>query len=227
MALSTAVARFPTRTVRPGSAPNRVWSPNEQAEIDLPKGWVLLPKGDPAATRRLRSSAERWWLLEERPKLANGKWGKAVAAGTYAPKREVKAALRAAPKSAKAKKVSATMARERREERDIEELRGAIVVFLDFAPKHRRLAAGIADKASEAAKIGSGRVGRTKTQSVAANAELAARAHIRHAHTDYDDVLDRARKPGAKQVTRTSKKYARIRREAQRQVDEFLASHRR
>ncbi len=193
----------------------------------MPDGWVFVPKGDPAVTRRVRSAAERWWLVEERPKLPNGKWGKAVSAGTYAPKVDVKKAMRAAPKSAKAKKVSASMARDRRQDRDIDELHEAILTYLSFATKHKKLATTIAEQASDAAKIGSGRVGRTATQTVAARAELAARAHIRHNHTEYDAALDAARRPGAKQVTKSSQKYARIRAAAQRQVDEFLRTHRR
>ncbi len=192
----------------------------------MPDGWVFVPKGDPAVTRRVRSSAERWWLVEERPKLSSGAWGKPVAVGTYAPKGDVKAAMRAAPKSAKAKKVSASMARDRRQDRDIDELRDAIINFLHFDPEHAELAMRIAEQASDAAKIGSGRVGRAGSQPVEARAELAARAHIRHAHTDYDAALDAARRPGARQVTRTSQKYARIRTAAQRQVDAFLRAHR-
>ena len=43
--------------------------------------------------------------------------------------------------------------------------------------------------ATRASEVGSGRVGRTSTLTLAQKAELAARAHIRHHHTNYEDQL--------------------------------------
>ena len=92
-----------------------------------------------------------------------------------------------------AARVAGARHRERVEADYQTELRETVLRWLDFAPEHHDLAAHIADgAAAQATVVGSGRVGRTKTLSVDERAALAARAYIRHHHTDYDDRLDNA-----------------------------------
>ncbi len=62
--------------------------------------------------------------------------------------------------------------------------------WLAFGPEHQVLADEIARGAADrAAVVGSGRVGRTKTLTLDERSALAARAFIRHRHTDYEDQL--------------------------------------
>jgi hypothetical protein len=60
---------------------------------------------------------------------------------------------------------------------------------LDFAPDHNELAIA-ADAADRAGEVGSGGVGRRRKPSLDQRAALAARALIRHRHTDYEDRLE-------------------------------------
>ena len=87
--------------------------------------------------------------------------------------------------------------RARQEARYQDELAAAIVEYLHFAARHEALAQTIARSAAKrAAVVGSGRVGRTRILALDERAALAARAQIRHAHTDYHDRLDELRVRG-------------------------------
>ena len=105
------------------------------------------------------------------------------------------------------------------------ELADAIRRFLEFSPERASLADEIADAASaRAAVVGSGRVGRTRTLSLDQRASLAARAYIRHHLTNYHDALDDFAADGPWDDEYL---YRQIKADAQNQVDEFLAEHRR
>ncbi len=106
------------------------------------------------------------------------------------------------------------------------ELRGTVLAWLDFTPEHQDLAARIADgAAAQATVVGSGRVGRTKTLSVDERAVLAARAYIRHHHTDYHDRLDNANVGIGDDIDDDD--YREIKRAAHDAVEAFLDAHRR
>lgn len=107
-----------------------------------------------------------------------------------------------------------------------DELAAAIVAWLDFADQHTELATKIAQAAADhAAVVGSGRVGRTSTLSLQEKAALAARAHIRHHHTDYEDQLvEHEAELGFTQLD--SETYRALRRDAHQAVDRFLETHR-
>jgi hypothetical protein len=115
--------------------------------------------------------------------------------------------------------------RARQKARDAAALASAIVAFLDFESKHEKLARQIAQEAAaRAAVIGSGRVGRTRTIPLDERAALAARAYIRHRHTNYEENLDQF---WADDLWDDETAYRDVKAEAQEAVDEFLASHRR
>ena len=106
------------------------------------------------------------------------------------------------------------------------EMRSAIHQWLDFAAEHAELASDIPDGATaKATVVGSGRVGRTRTLSVDERAALAARAHIRHHHTDYEAQLDEATGPGGDDLD--GGEYREIKRAAHITVEAFLTAHRR
>ena len=79
--------------------------------------------------------------------------------------------------------------------------------------------------AAQATVVGSGRVGRTKTLSVDDRAALAARAYIRHHHTDYHDRLDNANVGLGDDIDDDD--YREIKRAAHDEVEAFLDAHRR
>jgi len=97
--------------------------------------------------------------------------------------------------------------------------------WLDFAPHHSMLATEIAVGAVEqAARLGGGRVGRAGSLPVDQRAELAARAFVRHRYTDYDERLLGV-DPLA--IEMDGVEYRRVKRDAHRAVEAFLAAHRR
>ncbi len=104
------------------------------------------------------------------------------------------------------------------------ELAAAIVDFLAFHPAHHELAVAIAEGAArQAAAVGSGRVGRTRTLSLQERAALAARAWIRHRHTDYEDQLDTSY---GDDLLLDELTYRTVKTAANEAVDDFIADHR-
>lgn len=114
--------------------------------------------------------------------------------------------------------------RERHEEGYRSELRAAILSYLDFADEHAPLADQIANAAAtRASEVGSGRVGRTSTLTLAEKTELAARAHIRHHHTDYEHELASTPRDGYGPFA-DGDRYLDARANAHAAVEEFLAA---
>ena len=145
--------------------------------------------------------------------------------GLVVPGAAIRAAEQAAADTATARTLrreSGARSRERQETRYRQELTGAIVDYLAFAPAHQELATRMAVEAAErAAVVGSGRVGRTRPLSLPERAALAARAQIRHAHTDYEQQLDDEAVEGV-----DDELYRAIKAEAHHAVDAFLQAHR-
>lgn len=188
--------------------------------IPRPDGWVFVPSGNPGLTRSLKSREH--WVVQERSRTKTGRRGKPQNIGLLVPEPSLKAVPGKSRSAA-----SNVRAKRRRQERDIEELEGAIYKFLKFRRPHMKLARTIAsDAAKDSARIGSGGVGRTRTMTLAERAELCARAHIRHQYTNYEDQIAQNRKKGAKRMSTTSAKYKSIKAEAHRNVDAFLSEHR-
>ena len=188
--------------------------------IDKPSGWVFVAAGDAGLTRSLKSRSH--WVVQDRPLLKGGKRGALKTVGLLVPAESLKKVSGKSKSSA-----SKVSARSRRESKDIGELEEAIVSFLAFRKAHRALAETIASEgAKSSAKVGSGAVGRTKTLPLDRKAELCARAYIRHQFTDYDAVIEANKRKGAKRMSKTSEKYKRIKFDAHRQVDAFIAEHR-
>ena len=143
--------------------------------------------------------------------------------GLYAPEATIAAAHERARETEERRakqRVTGQSSRAKAEERYRTELADAVRTWLDFAPRHGRLADQIAAGVAEhAAVVGSGRVGRTRLLSLEERAALAARAHIRHRYTDYDQQLDRF-------GLLEDDVHREIKADAQSSVDEFLAAHR-
>lgn len=114
--------------------------------------------------------------------------------------------------------------RARGEDRYRTELAAAIVEFLAFHPTHHELAVQIAHgAATQAAAVGTGRVARTRAPTLHERAGLAARAWIRHRHTNYEDRLDTTYGDDLllDELTDQAVKSA-----ANQTVDDFIAAHR-
>lgn len=199
------------------------WNP-DLGELDVPDGWEFLASGDAFVTRRVKAAGLHWSAWK--PKSRRG--GHRRRLGLLAPAAAIDAARNAAVETADQRAAARVAGARHRElvEADYQfELRDTVLRWLDFAPEHSDLAARIADgAAAQATVVGSGRVGRTKTLSVDERAELAARAYIRHHHTDYHDRLDNANVELGDDIDDDD--YRTIKRAAHDDVEAFLDDHR-
>lgn len=202
---------------------NGLWNP-DLGELECPNGWELLASGDAFLTRRVKAGGLYWVVW--RPKGRNREHRRIL--GLVAPAEAIAAARAAATDTAELRakqRVSNARHRERSEADYRAEFVVAVLQWLDFTDEHQALAEAIAaGSAEQAAVVGSGRVGRTKTLSLDERAALAARAYIRHHHTAYEDELFEL-DPFEADIDDDD--YRRIKQAAQRAVDEFLETHRR
>lgn len=198
------------------------WTPDHGA-IDVPAGWDLLPSGDAFITRTVKAAGVYWYAWKPRSRSRPHR----RLIGLWAPRIVIEEAQARAVATAERRergREQGARTRLRAEERSRAELAEAIRAFLDFAPRHGALAETIAREASErAAEVGSGRVGRTRLLTLEERAALAARAHIRHRHTDYEKAIDGLVPDGGWDDDR----YRSARARAAEAVEDFLRRHRR
>ena len=163
----------------------RVFIAADGTRLVAPAGWVCLPPGDAAFTRRLKSAGPSWTVVENRGR-------KVFSRGLWAPRETVeavRAALEAERSTADyAKKRRADVARrERVQAAYVVTFEAEVQAFLRFSPEWRELGRALAKKvAAHATPVGSGTVARTKRISVAERAEAAVIAWMRHQTTAYD-----------------------------------------
>ncbi|HYO19592.1 MAG TPA: DUF2293 domain-containing protein [Dermatophilaceae bacterium] len=196
------------------------WNPEHDLVIP-PSFWEFLPTGQAFVTRRVKAAGVFWlaWAPRSRSRQHRrllGLWAPAAAIQSAQRSEADTASARAAKREAGAR------SRARQEARYQDELAEAIVEYLQFAARHEALAQTIARSAAErAAVVGSGRVGRTRILPLNERAALAARAQIRHAHTDYDHRLDELSFLGVDDDL-----YRDIKAQAHDAVDAFIQAHR-
>ena len=175
-----------TLTYAPGPSPNTVQAPDGTV-TPVPAGWVLLPPGDAALTRRVKAAGECWAVAEKRGR-------KVFSRGVWAPTttvERVQADLDAerSTESFARKKEADARRREKAQTAYVEEFVGAVGSFLAFHPAHADLAARLARAvAAHATPVGSGTVARTRRIPVGERAEAAVIAWLRHQTTGYDGM---------------------------------------
>jgi len=196
------------------------WNPERDVVVP-PDDWEFLATGQAFVTRSVKAAGVFWlaWAPRSRTRQHRrllGLWAPAVAIQSAQRAEEDTASARAARREAGAR------SRARQEARYQDELAQAIVEYLHFAPEHQAMAETVARSAAErAAAVGSGRVGRTRILALDERAALAARAQIRHAHTDYHDRLDELRVRGEDDDL-----YRLIKAQARDAVETFIRAHR-
>lgn len=199
-----------------------LWNPGH-GEIEIPAGWEFLPTGDAFVTRRVKGDGLYWVAWRPRGK---GRPHRRLL-GLWAPAEVIAQALDVAKQTAEKRIVHrerGVRQRARTEDRYRDDLAAAIHDFLAFAPHHQELATQIAQGAAVlAARVGSGRVGRTRTLPLEERAALAARAWIRHNLTGYEDDLAVARD---EMGVIDEAVYRDLKLTGSRAVDAFLAHHR-
>jgi len=175
-----------TRTVAPGDKSRTVRLANGEI-LAVPSGWELLAPGDAGLTRRVKAGGPSWTVKEKKGRrtFSRGVW--APAERIAALKNELEAE-RATPGYVKRRHGDAVR-RERKQAKYVEDFRGAVLTFLDFAPCYDTVAAQLAAAVSDhATPVGSGTVARTERISIERRAESAVIAWLRHQTTAYDEM---------------------------------------
>src|SRR5829696_5416762 len=176
-----------SNTFLPGKAPNTVRSADGKV-LTVPDGWVMLPPGDAALTRRVKAAGDHWVVQEKRGRkvFSRGVW--AVAAtierirGDLERERSTEGFAR--------KKEADARRREAAQAEYVEDFHGAVVGFLGFHPAHADMAGRLAGAVTaHATPVGSGTVARTKRIPVEQRAEAAVIAWMRHQTTAYDAMV--------------------------------------
>jgi hypothetical protein len=202
-------------TFTPGPTPNTVRSADGKV-LTAPEGWILLPPGDAALTRRVKAAGDHWIVQEQRGRriFSRGVWAPAATIG------EIRAELEAERSTegyAKRKEANARR-RDKSQAEYVEDFYGAVVAFLAFHPRYaamaERLARAVADHATP---VGSGTVARTKRIPVERRAEAAVIAWMRHQTTAYDSM----------EIPRVKGKRRETRRMLAQRSKELLSRYRR
>lgn len=173
-------------TYAPGPSPNTVRAPDGRV-LTVPDGWVLLPPGDAALTRRVKAAGEAWAVAEKRGRktFSRGIWAPATTVDRVRAELE---AERSTENFSKRREADARR-RDKAQSEYVEDFFGAVITFLVFHPDHTDLAARLARAVTDhATPVGSGTVARTKRIPVERRAEAAVIAWLRHQTTGYDGM---------------------------------------
>jgi hypothetical protein len=202
-------------TFTPGPTPNTVRAADGTV-LTAPHGWVLLPPGDAALTRRVKEAGEHWVVQEKKGRkvFSRGVWAPAATIDRIRAELD---AERSTNGYAKRKEADARR-RSKAQAEYVEDFFGAVVAFLAFHPNHAELADRLARAVSDhATPVGSGTVARTKRIPVEQRAEAAVIAWMRHQTTGYDGMV----------IPRVKGKRREVRRLLARRSQELLARYRR
>jgi hypothetical protein len=202
-------------TFTPGPTPNTVRAPDGSVKT-VPEGWVLLPPGDAALTRRVKAAGDHWLVQEKRGRkvYSRGVWAPAATV------ERVRAELEAerSTESFTKRKEADSRRREKAQAEYVEDFFGAVVSFLAFHPDHADLAARLARAVTDhTTPVGSGTVARTKRIPVERRAEAAVIAWLRHQTTAYDTMV----------IPRIKGERREVRRMLAQRSKELLARYRR
>lgn len=204
-----------SNTFTPGPTPNTVRAADGKV-LTVPDGWILVPPGDAALTRRIKAAGDHYAVAEKKGRkvFSRGIW---TAAATVERIRAELEAERATEGFAKRKEADARR-REKAQTEYVEDFHGAVVAFLGFHSAHADLADRLARAVTDhATPVGSGTVARTKRIPVEQRAEAAVIAWLRHSTTAYDSMV----------IPRVKGKRREVRRMLAARSKELLGRYRR
>jgi hypothetical protein len=124
------------RSFTPGPSANTVRSANGEI-LTVPEGWVLLPPGDAALTRRVKAEGEHWVVAEKKGRkvFSRGIWAPAATVERIRGELEAERSTEGFAR----KKDADARRREKAQAAYVEDFHGAVVAFLAF---HRTRHAG-------------------------------------------------------------------------------------
>lgn len=174
-------------TFSPGPSKHTVKDANGNIR-NVPDGWILLPPGDAALTRRTKAAGDHWIVKEKKGRrvFSRGAWAPEITIDRIRKELE---AERSTAGFAKRKKAAAQR-REKIQAEYVGDFHGAVVAYLNFHPDHADLAHQMAQAITiHATPVGSGTVARTKRIPVEQRAGAAVIAWMRHQTTGYDSMV--------------------------------------
>lgn len=202
-------------TFTPGPTSNTVRSADGKI-LTAPDGWILLPPGDVALTRRVKAAGDHWLVQEKRGRkvFSRGMWAPATTIDRIRVELDAERATEGYAK----RKEADSRRRENAQAEYVEDFSAAVLAFLAFHPVHADLAGRLARAVTDhATPIGSGTVARTKRIPVEQRAEAAVIAWMRHSTTGYDGMV----------FPRIRGKRREVRRILARRSQEMLSQYRR
>ena len=202
-------------TFTPGPTPNTIRAADGKV-LTVPDGWVLLPPGDAALTRRVKAAGDHWVVAEKKGRkvFSRGVWAPAATIERIRAELEAERSTEGYAR----RKQSDARRREKSQIEYVEDFFGVVVAFLAFHPTHADLAQRMARAVTDhATPVGSGTVARTKRIPVEQRAEAAVIAWMRHKTTGYDGMV----------IPRIKGKRREIRRLLARRTQELLERYRR
>lgn len=202
-------------TFSPGPTPITVRAADGRV-LTVPEGWVLLPPGDAALTRRVKAVGDHWVVAEKKGRkvFSRGVWAPAATIDRIRADLE---AERSTEGFAKKKEADARR-RDKAQAEYVEDFFGAVLSLLGFHANYADLAERMARAVTDhATPVGSGTVARTKRIPVEQRAEAAVIAWMRHKTTGYDGMA----------IPRIKGKRREVRRLLARRSHELLEGYRR
>jgi Uncharacterized conserved protein (DUF2293) len=202
-------------TFIPGPTPNTVRGAGG-AVLPVPAGWLLLPPGDAALTRRVKAAGDHWIVQEKKGRkiFSRGVWAPAETVARIRAELEVERSTAGYAK----RKQSDARRRDQAQAEYVEDFCGAVTTFLAFHDRYADLAGRMARAVTDhAAPVGSGTVARTKRIPIGQRAEAAVIAWMRHQTTGYDGMA----------IPRIKGKRREVRRLLARRSQELLGRYRR
>ena len=198
-----------------GPTPNTVRSPDGKV-LTAPEGWILLPPGDAALTRRMKAAGDHWVVAEKKGRkiFSRGIW----ASGATIERIRADLEAERSTESFTKKTEAAAKRREKVQIEYVEDFLCVVVTFRAFHSNHSDLADQLAKAVTEhATPVGSGTVARTKRIPVEQRAEAVVIAWMRHQTTGFDGMV----------IARGKGKRREVRRMLARRSHDVLERYRR
>lgn len=199
----------------PGPTSNTVRAADGRV-LNVPDGWIRLPPGDAALTRRVKEAGEHWVVAEKKGRkvFSRGVWAPAATIERIRADLEAERSTEGFAK----RKAAVSRRREQAQVEYVEDFHGAVVAFLAFHGNYADLADRLARAVTDhATPVGSGTVARTKRIPVEQRAEAAVIAWMRHSTTAYDSMA----------IPRVKGKRREVRRMLAQRSKELLERYRR
>lgn len=170
-----------------GPSPRAFEAIGPKGPMKVPEGWVLLPPGDAALTRRVKAGGAHWVVKEKKGRrmFSRGVWAPAERIDT------IRAALEIEREDPAYKRKLAAGRKKRAKEQEVYagDFEAAVLSYLGFSAKYAALGEAMANAiATHAVPVGSGTVARTKRIPIERRAEAATIAWMRHQTTAYDTM---------------------------------------